>query len=528
MLEPITAAANRHVLIAALVALLIAIMLNIVLKRLCETRRPGLARTIYRLVVCRGRRLPGVLTKVVFPIHAAELTPERLTALLRHGGHLDGRTSVVAVRDRLQLIRDGVKGDKAIIDVEYGSVGGYAVSPPAGLPSTFFVKFSLQKLTPMRLLCECSEVSACEALFYTHLAADCRQLTPTPRCFFVDFNEVSGEFCLVSELMPFGEGTGAGAILPLKHRVRDAPSLAEQRRFAVAGASLNAAFWGESALRRGCLRFDATHTRAWTIMQALSWLGLHHSTRRTLKGRPIPNRKGYATWSAPPELLGKEGALIRDMPHIMTSLCEETSMTAFGHNDIVTDNAFFVRAGMPTFRLDATGTAADGFSISGRISSQLAEMDVRSFGLFDWQQSSVNSIGQEWAWNFHWLPPEFLTKHEDELVELLLATYRERGHAVSKRDFLRHYVLGCAQMFVFGGGGLQPLMGKLHAKGLLRDFAPDDERCRDGSLDGAELELAVGAEMTRRTFTNVCNIMRRHGFVEEWRRWRKERGMCEP
>ena len=63
---------------------------------------------------------------------------------VQHGGHLDGRTSVVAVRDRLQLIRDGVKGDKAIIDVEYGSVGGYAVSPPAGLPSTFFVKFSLQ------------------------------------------------------------------------------------------------------------------------------------------------------------------------------------------------------------------------------------------------------------------------------------------------------------------------------------------------------------------------------------------------
>ena len=63
--------------------------------------------------------------------------------LLRHGGHLDNRTSVVAVRDRLQRVRDGVKGDKAIIDVEYGSVGGYAVMP-AGLPSTFFVKFSLQ------------------------------------------------------------------------------------------------------------------------------------------------------------------------------------------------------------------------------------------------------------------------------------------------------------------------------------------------------------------------------------------------
>lgn len=419
--------------------------------------------------------------------------------MLRHGGHLDGKIRVVAVHDRLTKIRDGVKGDKAIIDVVYGTICGGAVSPPRGLPTTFFVKFSIQKLSAMRLLCESSEVSACEALFYTHLAGECREVMPTPRCFFVDYNEVSGEFCLVSELMPFGEGRGEGAILPLKHRVRDPPLLAEQLRFAVAGASLNASFWGESALRRGCLRFDATHARAWTIMQGLSWLGLHHSTRRTLKGRPVPNRKGYVTWSPPAELIGKEGALIRDMPAILTSLCEETGMTAFGHNDIVTDNAYFV-------------AATHGWG-------------VQSCGLFDWQQSCVNSIGQEWAWNWHWLPPEFLTAHEDELIDTLLATYRERGHPVPREAFLRHYVLGCVQMYVFGGGGLQPLMGRLHSAGLLQDFAPNDERCRDGSLDGAELELAVGAEMTRRTFTNVCNIMRRHGFAEEWARWRKDRGM---
>ena len=46
---------------------------------------------------------------------------------------------------------------------------------------------------------------------------------------------VSGEFILLSELMPFGEGSGEGAILPLKHRVRDPPSLEEQMRFVSAG-----------------------------------------------------------------------------------------------------------------------------------------------------------------------------------------------------------------------------------------------------------------------------------------------------
>jgi hypothetical protein len=27
--------------------------------------------------------------------------------------------------------------------------------------------------------------------------------------------------------------------------------------------------------------------------------------------------------------------------------------------------------------------------------------------------------------------------------------------------------------------------------------------------------------MTRRTLTNACGIMRRHGFVEHWAEWRK-------
>jgi hypothetical protein len=31
--------------------------------------------------------------------------------------------------------------------------------------------------------------------------------------------------------------------------------------------------------------------------------------------------------------------------------------------------------------------------------------------------------------------------------------------------------------------------------------------------------------MTRRTFTNVCRIMRRHDFVGAWQRWQKEHGV---
>ena len=154
-------------------------------------------------------------------------------------------------------------------------------------------------------------------------------------------------------------------------------------------------------------------------------------------------------------------------------------------------------------------------------------------GLFDWQQACVNSVGQEWAWNWHWLPPAFLTEHEDALIETLLATYAAHGRHVPRAAFLRHYVLGTAQMYVSGGGALQQLMGRLHKSGLLADLAPDDERHRDGSFDGdgvdaAQRELLIGAELTRRTFTNVCNIMRRHGFVAQWTRWREERGLGAP
>ena len=63
---------------------------------------------------------------------------------------------------------------------------------PSPSGHAFLSLISVQRLSPMRLLCECSEVSACEALFYTHLAPECAAIMPTPRCFFVDFNEVSG------------------------------------------------------------------------------------------------------------------------------------------------------------------------------------------------------------------------------------------------------------------------------------------------------------------------------------------------
>ena len=308
-------------------------------------------------------------------------------------------TTVTTVSDRLAVIRDGVKGDKAIIDVTY--------SNPTNLPTTFFVKFGIGKLSAMRLLCACSEVHECEALYYHHLAKDCP--LPTPKCYFVDYHEVSGN-CLLSSIF-----LGDGPYLPPSTGTR---RTVNRRAAAVCrGATLHCAFWGDTALQP--LQAKGRDIPPRVGMKASS-LGLKQTVKRIFKGRVTTTP--FATWRAPADLVGKEMRLILDMPAILTSLCEEVEMTAFGHNDIVTDNAYFERSPL---------------------------IGKQPFGLFDWQQSCVNSIGQEWAWNWHFLPPEFLTKHEDELISLVLATYAKNGKHVTREDFVRHYVLGCAQMYCF-------------------------------------------------------------------------------
>ena len=128
--------------------------------------------------------------------------------MLRAKGHLDAQTAVKSVTDRLAVIRDGVKGDKALIDVTYDG--------STTLPTTFFVKFSIGRLSAMRLLCVTSEVSECEALFYERLAPRPECPVRTPRCYFTDYHETTGEFILLAEHIPFG----GARVRPLQHRVQ--------------------------------------------------------------------------------------------------------------------------------------------------------------------------------------------------------------------------------------------------------------------------------------------------------------------
>jgi hypothetical protein len=130
----------------------------------------GFVGVVLSLLFCRGKRGRGKISNIVFPIQVGDLTgangPELLSKMLRQGGHLPHNVHVASITDVGAGIRDGVKGDKAVINVEYRHETSQTSS--LELPEKFFVKFNLQSISqlPMRILCESSEVCKCEAMFY--------------------------------------------------------------------------------------------------------------------------------------------------------------------------------------------------------------------------------------------------------------------------------------------------------------------------------------------------------------------------
>ena len=73
---------------------------------------------------------------------------------------------------------------------------------------------------------------------------------------------------------------------------------------------------------------------------------------------------------------------------------------------------------------------------------------------------------------------------------------------------------------------MQLLYGDLHRRGLFASLEPNGASFRfDGDAEEMEdglREKVVAAEMVRRTFTNCCNIMTRHNFVDAWGRWKAD------
>ena len=85
----------------------------------------------------------------------------------RPGGHISDTASVISVRDTGASIQDGVKGDKAILELEYTglprrsrrvSLAGQGQADHPRPPTRVFAKFNLRTAGPMRLLVEASEV----------------------------------------------------------------------------------------------------------------------------------------------------------------------------------------------------------------------------------------------------------------------------------------------------------------------------------------------------------------------------------
>ena len=522
----------------------IALLLHVSLSFLCfwlyRSRWPvaALARSVCRVLCCRGRRLRGEFSNLRFPIRPADILgpdgPHVLTQLLRHGEWLAPDVVVTSVVDRGRRPADGVKGDKVIVDVTYSSSAG------AALPSSFFVKFNVARLSAMRLLVETTRCCECEAMAYalihnnrektladsghvpSSIAEKAAAALPAPKCYFVDFNRTSGEFVLVSDVVEFG----TGRVQPLKHRIRDTATPQNIITMITAGARLNAALWyppttnassstatAASSLVRSLPRYDDTHREMWVLAAVLARLGLSASNRRLLGSREV--NRAWMTWRPPPELIGREADLIADMPSIMASLCQDNKLLAYGHCDLTLDNSIFIAN---------TDSASKSSSSSSSSSS--------SYQAVDWQQACVGNVGIELFWNLHFLPPDFLAEHEEAFFDAVLATWRHareaptasRRQVVTREELVEAYCLGCVQMYCWGGGGIQMLLKALDRAGVYRDMVPDDPRCRGeaaAALDPLLREKVVGAEMTRRTLTNCCEVMRRHGFVARWERWRR-------
>ena len=70
---------------------------------------------------------------------------------------------------------------------------------------------------------------------------------------------------------------------------------------------------------------------------------------------------------------------------------------------------------------------------------------------FDWQQSCVSNVAQEWAWNWHFLEPDFLNEHEESLAagSLTRRFFFEKVHPCKIKG-LEHNSGGLVQMiFLF-------------------------------------------------------------------------------
>ena len=137
-------------------AAIVAILALYAMRPTCE---PGMATTLLRMLLFRGWHLRGEMSSIRFPVRLSDLTrssrgPALLTAMLRHNGHLPDDVRVAAIVDEAADIRDGVKGDKGLITVEYAPSSSSAA---ALLPRRFFVKFNVGAPNGMRLLVETSE-----------------------------------------------------------------------------------------------------------------------------------------------------------------------------------------------------------------------------------------------------------------------------------------------------------------------------------------------------------------------------------
>jgi hypothetical protein len=233
-----------------------------------------------------------------------------------------------------------------------------------------------------------------EVMFYRHLAASA--LISTPRCYFTDVDEASGEFVLMMEdLAPAEQGDQLRGV-----------SLERARLVVEQAARLHASHWGDAGL-------DELPWVSGTKAAPASAV-----TPELVRSLWVSFRERYAErlqphWIEVGEALSSSGWGAYGERH--------TGPRCLVHHDFRPDNMMF-------------GTAAGG----------------RPITVLDWQSVTYGAGATDVAYFLAGaLPPDVRRAHEPELLRLYLGTLRELGvTGYGEADLARHYAVGGFQLFL--------------------------------------------------------------------------------
>lgn len=342
------------------------------------------------MVAVEPRRVPGANTGIEFPTSVENLIsagPSFLTDALRATGALSSGNAVTAIRGSREFFGGGM-GRKLWLDVEF-------LRDEPGLHPHLFAKFTREFGDPLLdLFGPLMEPEVRFALLSRQRGFPVK----VPRCYFADYSPDPVCGLLLTERIPYGEGNvlpcpekgmdwQLGDAMPFYRALVDAAAtLAGSHKGGRLGGKIEAIFPFDP---------DAIDPGSRIPYHAETLAGQLAKIREFVSAAPqlFPGDIDIEQFIAEvPLVLDLEDAIRHELNH-------ETGMVALCHWNLNLDNAWFERE-------------SDG-SLSA--------------GLLDWGSVAQMNIAQSFFGITCAAEPEFLARHERELVDLFVTRYADAG-----------------------------------------------------------------------------------------------------